>query len=182
MTASLRHAPHHTIGKTDPMSWHPLDSVSESFFETAPHRYVYAIDLPVPRDRVWESLTSDQSVAAWGPAVRSVRWLTPRPFGIGTTREVVLPLRAISVHERFFAWDEGKRYAFEVYEANRRVFRRFAENYVVEERAGGSRLTWTVAIEPLPRLRRLVDLARPVNRLAFGRLAHDARSYFARNA
>jgi hypothetical protein len=161
------------------VSWHRLDPVDESFFDAAPHRYVFPIDAPVPPERMWASLTSDESVAAWGRSVQSVRWLSPRPFGVGTTREVVLPLRSISVHERFVVWDEGRRYAFEVYEANRKVFRRFAENYVIEPRDGGSRLTWTVAMEPLPRLRRLVDLARPLNRLMFGRLAAEGRSYFA---
>lgn len=161
------------------MSWYPLESVDESFFTTAAHRYEFPIDLDVPPERVWESIASDESVAAWGMGVRSIRWTSPRPFGLGTTREVELPLGVMTVRERFFVWDEGKRYAFEVYEANRRYYRRFAENYMIEERAGGSRLTWTIAIEPQPRLKLLTDLGRPLNRLAFGRFAHAARKYFA---
>lgn len=163
------------------MSWHPLESVDESFFTTAAHRYEFPIDLDVPPERVWESIASDESVAAWGMGVRSLRWTSPRPFGVGTTREVELPLGLMTVRERFFVWDEGKRYAFEVYEANRRLYRRFAENYVIEERPNGSRLTWTIAVEPRPGLKLLTDLGRPLNRLAFGRFAHGARSYFAKN-
>lgn len=162
------------------MDWHPLEAVDESFFDTAPHRYVYPIDLAVAPERVWQSLTSDESVAGWGFAVRSVRWTSPRPFGVGTTREVVLPLGVITVRERFIVWENGSRYAFEVYEATRGLFRRFAENYVVERRAGGSRLTWTVALEPRPKLRGAVELGRPLNRLAFGQVARQARSYFAK--
>ena len=30
---------------------------------------------------------------AWGPTVKEVNWLSPRPFGVGTTREVVLAPR-----------------------------------------------------------------------------------------
>jgi carbon monoxide dehydrogenase subunit G len=155
--------------------------VDESFFVTADHRYEFPIDLDVPPERVWESIASDESVAAWGLGVQSLRWTSSRPFGIGTTREVTLPLGIMTVRERFFVWDEGKRYAFEVYEANRGLYRRFAEDYVVEPRAQGSRLTWTIAIEPQPKLRRLVDLARPLNRLAFGQFARGARSYFAKH-
>jgi carbon monoxide dehydrogenase subunit G len=163
------------------MAWHPLEPVDESFFDTADHRYEYPIDLDVAPERVWESIASDESVAAWGLGVQSLHWTSPRPFGVGTTREVTLPLGMMKVRERFIVWDEGKRYAFEVYEANRGLYRRFAENYVVEPRGTGSRLTWTIAVEPQPKLRRLVDLARPLNRLAFGQFARGARSYFAKH-
>ncbi|HEY2296866.1 MAG TPA: SRPBCC family protein [Jatrophihabitans sp.] len=162
------------------MSWQALDPVDESFFETADHRYVFPIDLDVSSERVWESLQSERSVADWGLGVKSLRWTSPRPFGVGTTREVVLPLGLMTVRERYIAWDEGKRYAFEVYQANRNFYRRFAENYVVEPRGAGSRLTWTIAIEPRAKYKRFVDLGRPVNRLAFGQFARGARSYFAK--
>jgi carbon monoxide dehydrogenase subunit G len=163
------------------MTWHQLEPVDEGFFASAPHRYEFPIDLPVPPERVWESLQSDESVAAWGPAVRSLRWTSPRPFGVGTTREVALPLGVMTVRERFIVWDEGTRYAFCGYETNRGFYRRFAENYVIEPRSGGSRLTWTIAIEPEPRYRRLVELGRPFNRLAFGQFARSARGYFAKH-
>jgi len=163
------------------MSWYPLDAVDESFFETADHRYVFPIDLDVPPERVWESLQSDRSVADWGLGVQSLRWTSPRPFGVGTTREVVLPLKIMAVRERFIVWDEGSRYAFEVYEANRNFYRRFAENYVLEQRGSGARLTWTIAVEPRPKLKRLTDLGRPLNHLAFGQFARAARSYFAKH-
>jgi carbon monoxide dehydrogenase subunit G len=163
------------------MAWHRLESVDDSFFVTADHRYEFPIDLDVPPERVWESIASDESVGAWGLGVQSLHWTSPRPFGIGTTREVKLPLGIMTVRERFFVWDEGKRYAFEVYEANRGFYRRFAENYVIEPRGNGSRLTWTIAVEPQPKLRRLVDLGRPLNRLAFGQFARGARSYFAKH-
>lgn len=163
------------------MAWHRLEPVDESFFGTADHHYEFPIDLDVPPERVWESIASDESVSAWGLGVKSLHWTSPRPFGVGTTREVVLPLGIMTVRERFFVWDEGKRYAFEVYEANRGFYRRFAENYVIEPRGHGSRLTWTIAIEPQPKLRRVVDLGRPLNRLAFGQFARGARSYFAKH-
>jgi hypothetical protein len=161
--------------------WHALQPADEAFFKAAPHLYRYPVDLCVPPERVWESLQSDESLAAWGMGVKSLRWLSPRPFGEGTMREVVLPLGAMTVREKFFIWDEGKRYSFYVAEANRPFIRRFAEDYLVEARSGGSRFTWTIAIEPEPRYKRVVDLGRPVNRLAFGQVARGAKSYFAKN-
>ena len=61
-----------------------------------------------------------------------------------------------------------------------KLLRRFGEDYVIEPRNGGARLTWTVAIEPAPGLRRLAPITGPVNNLAFGRMARSGRSYFAR--
>jgi hypothetical protein len=164
------------------VTWHALEPIDESFFRTAPHRYHFDVALPVSPERLWESLQSDESMAAWGPALKSLRWTSPRPFGVGTTREVTLPLSLITVRERFLRWDEGRGYSFAVYEANRPLLRRFGENYAVEAgTGGGSRFVWTVAIEPAPKYRRLVDLGRPVNQFAFGQMARSARSYFAKH-
>jgi hypothetical protein len=82
-------------------------------------------------EQVWESLTSDISIAAWGPAIKEVNWTSPRPFGVGTTREVVAP-GGSTMRERCFRWDEGSSHAFYVYESKLPIFKRFAEDYVVE--------------------------------------------------
>ena len=80
-----------------------------------------------------------------GPRIRSLRWTSPRPLGVGATREIVLR-QFIAVREHFFRWDEGSRYSFHG-ECNRPV-RRFAEDYLVEKTPGGCRFTWTIAFEP----------------------------------
>src|SRR5690348_9861094 len=87
--------------------WYSLEPADTTTFGTAPQVYRYPIRLRVPPARVWESLASDESLAAWGLGVRRLTWTTPRPFGVGTTREVVLPLGSMTVRERFFRWDEG---------------------------------------------------------------------------
>jgi hypothetical protein len=162
------------------MAWHPLDEVDESFFSTAPHVYKYPVDLNVPPERVWESLVSDGSLADWGMGIK-LRWTTPRPFGVGTGREVVLPLGLMTVNERFFLWEEGVRFAFYVESANRAVIKAFAEDYVVEKTETGSRFTWTIAIEAQPRYRALVAAGGPANRLSFGQTARSAKKYFAKH-
>ena len=161
------------------MAWHSLEPVDESFFTTAPHVYSYPVELNVSPERVWESLVSDGSLADWGMGIK-LRWMSPRPFGVGTTREVVLPLNAMTVRERFFLWEEGKRYAFYVESASRGIIKRFAEDYLVEKTENGSRFTWTIAIEPQPKFRALLA-GGPINRLSFGQTARSAKKYFARN-
>jgi len=162
------------------MAWHSLDEVDESFFSSAPHVHRYPVELNVSPERVWESLVSDGSLADWGLGIK-LRWMSPRPFGVGTSREVVLPLGLMTVRERFFLWDEGQRYAFYVESANRRIIRRFAEDYLVEKTEHGSRFTWTIAIEPQPGFRPIMAAGGPVNHLAFGQTARAAKKYFARN-
>jgi hypothetical protein len=162
------------------MPWYPLEPVTESFFDTAPLRHRFVEELAAAPEKVWESLVSDGSVAAWGPGVKGVRWTSPRPFGVGTTREVTLALGAATVRERFFRWDEGSGYAFCAMQSNRPGLRRFAEDYVVEATATGSRLLWTIALETSPRLARVDPVVGPAAWALFGRHARDGKRYFAR--
>ena len=149
-TWTTKWAPWLSIRQADRMAWHRLEPADASLFTPAPQLHRYSRRPDVPPERVWESLASDESIAAWpmGPGLRiKLRWTSPRPFGIGTTREVGLP-SAMTVRERFFRWDEGKGYSFYVESANRPGIRRFAEDYAIEPATAGSRFTWTIAIEP----------------------------------
>ncbi|MDT4986597.1 MAG: hypothetical protein QOI74_691 [Micromonosporaceae bacterium] len=158
--------------------WYRFDPADAGTFETASQVYRFPVRLPVPPPRVWESLASDESLAAWGLGLRRLTWTSDRPFGVGTTREVVLPLGSMTVRERFFRWDEGSGYSFYVAEANRPGIRQFAEDYVVEPDGDGALLTWTIAIEARSRLAPLMRVLGPVNKMAFGQFATGARKYF----
>lgn len=161
--------------------WYPLEPADADFFASAPQLHRFPVRLQVPPSRVWESLQSDESLAAWGLGVQKLRWTVERPFGIGATRDVTMPLGVATVRERFFRWDEGEGYSFYVYECNRPVFKRFAENYTVEADGTGSLFTWTIAIEPSPKLAPAMKFSGPVNKFAFGQVASSAKKYFAKN-
>lgn len=158
--------------------WHALRPVDEAYFTTAPLVYHYSVDAPVPAEDLWASLVSDESLAAWSPAVKSVRWTTPRPFGVGTTRDVTLAGGAVTVREKFFIWEDGRRYAFHAVESNRPGIKALAEDYVVSSTPGGSRLEWTVALEPAAL--KVTRFSSPLIKATFGRLAADGRKYFAK--
>jgi hypothetical protein len=160
--------------------WHDLEPADESIFTTAPHVYRFPVELSVPPERVWESLVSDGSLSDWGLGIK-LSWMSPRPFGVGTQRQVTLPGGLMTVNERFFLWDEGTRYAFYVESASRGLLRRFAEDYVVEKTPTGSRFTWSIAIEAQPKFARLVALGGPLNKLSFGQTPRAAKKYFAKN-
>ena len=163
--------------------WYPLESADAGFLASAPHMFRYQKRFAAPPQRVWESLASDDSLAAWGPSVSEVIWLSPRPFGVGTTREVALgPAR---VRERYFRWDEGRGYSFAVYEGKVPIFRRFAEDYVVEPDGPDDQatvFTWTVAIEPKRAFALPFKALSPVMKAGFGRLVSDGQRYFASKA
>jgi uncharacterized protein YndB with AHSA1/START domain len=162
--------------------WYPLEHSDASVLTSAPHVYRYRTQYPASPERVWESLVSDESLAAWGPSVKSVTWLSPRPFGVGTTREVVLTGGAPRVRERFIRWEEGRRYSFAVYEASVPVFRHFVEDYLVEADGDHTLFTWTVAIEPKSTFALPMKVLSPVLKVAFGRTASDGKRYFAKQA
>jgi carbon monoxide dehydrogenase subunit G len=156
--------------------WFPLESADADLFTTAPHVFVYEAHFAAPPQRVWESLASDESIAAWGSSVSSVTWTSPRPLRVGATREV--GLGPSKVHEHFYRWDEGHGYAFYVYEANAPLFRRFAEDYVLEPDGDGTRFIWKVAIEPKPALALPFKALAPVLKAAFGRVPGEGKRYF----
>ncbi|MBE7190181.1 SRPBCC family protein [Jatrophihabitans endophyticus] len=167
------------------MTWYPLETADAGIFDSAPLIYRFPMRVAVPPARVWESLVSDNSVADWGPGAKSVTWLTPRPFGVGTEREVVLAAGVARVRERFFRWDESPGilgYSFYAYEASFPMMARFAENYVLEPDGDGTLFTWTIAIEPKPKFAAVMKALSFVNRVAFGRTAADAKKYFAARA
>jgi hypothetical protein len=161
--------------------WYPLEPADEKIFSTASQIYRFPVRLKVKPERVWESIASDESLAAWGLGVRRLTWTSPRPFGVGTTREVVLPLGSMTVREQFFRWDEGKGYSFFVASTNRPGIKQFAEDYVIEADGDGTLFTWTIAIEPKARMAPLMKVLGPVNKRAFGQVARGAKKYFAEN-
>jgi hypothetical protein len=151
-----------------------------SLFDTAPVVCQFDAHFAASPERVWESLTSDESIAAWGRGVESVRWLSPRPFGPGTRREVRLARGSATVREEFFRWDEGRGYSFFATESSRPGLHRLAEDYVVSPAGTGTSLTWRIAVEPVRRFAPVAPFAAPVVRLLFGQLVRDGKRYFAR--
>jgi hypothetical protein len=160
--------------------WYPLEPADADFFESAPHVFSYQKRFAAPPERVWEQLNSDESIAAWGPAVKEVAWTSPRPFGVGTTREVAPPGLG-RVRERYFRWDEERRrHSFAVYEATIPFFKRFAEDYIVEPDGADSLFTWTVAIEPRAALTLPFRVLAPVIKAGFGQIPSGGQRYWAK--
>jgi Polyketide cyclase / dehydrase and lipid transport len=159
--------------------WYPLEPADADFLTSAPHIFRYEKRFAATPEQVWESLTSDESLSAWGPSIQSVTWTSPRPFGIGTTRDVVAPGGA-TMRERYFRWDEGRNHSFYVYESTLPLFIRFAEDYLVEADGGRTRFTWVVALEPKKAMTLPVKALAPLLKAGFGRIPSGGQNYFAK--
>ena len=48
--------------------WHPLEPADDEFFTSAPHVFRYQKRFAATPEQVWALLTSDISIAAWGPS------------------------------------------------------------------------------------------------------------------
>ncbi|MGH2906022.1 MAG: SRPBCC family protein [Solirubrobacterales bacterium] len=157
--------------------WFKLGPVDESFFEDAPFVMRKSFDTAVPAADVWAELTGVHPLA-WcriiGP--KGINWTSEPPYGVGSTRTVSSLKGASVFREHFFVWEEGKRKSFYVVEASGPLFKRFAEDYVVEPLTDTtSRFTWTIAAEPkLPGA-----LANPLNKRLLGTLFADTRKHYA---
>ena len=105
-------------------------------------------EIPRPAAAVWGELTSD-SALDWCRILQDVSWTSPRPFGVGTTREVKALWGANLLREHYFLWEEGRRHCFYAVEATAPLFESLAEDYSVEPRgADACRFTWTIAGKP----------------------------------
>lgn len=154
--------------------WFKLKECGAEFLDSAPQRQVGVFQIPRSAQSVWEELTSDETLS-WCRALADVSWTSARPFGVGTTRTVKTPLGAVVLKEVYFRWEEGRRKSFYVAEATLPLFRRFAEDYFVEELSPSScRFTWTVASEAPPAARP----GNPINALITRSLFTDTRRHF----
>jgi hypothetical protein len=151
-----------------------LEPCDETFFERAPVRHVGDLSSPLSAEQLWTELTRDGTLS-WCRAISRVTWTSPRPLGLAATRTVRLALGAVTLGERYFRWEEGRRKSFYVERSSLPLFRRFAEDYLVQETVDGSRLTWTIAAEPFPATRP----GAPVNALLARSLFADTRRHLA---
>ncbi|WFB10709.1 SRPBCC family protein [Streptomyces sp. LX-29] len=125
--------------------WYAIDEVDDAFFDTAPLRHARSVDIPFPAEQTWAALTGDE-VSSWTKGMNELRWTSPRPFGVGTTREIDMSGNFV-LRERFYRWEEGRRKTFTGVEATRSIFRHLIEDYVVEPTPEGSRFSWRFAAE-----------------------------------
>lgn len=151
-----------------------LEPVDAGFFDAAQWRFVDTFDIGVPASEVWGELVADGALS-FCRSLRGARWTSPRPFGVGTTRTMPALFGALIVEETYFRWEEGRRQSFYINRASLPMFRRLAEDYLLEETSPGTcRLTWKIAVDPTP----LGRVGKPLTGLIMRGLFNDTRRHF----
>ena len=131
-------------------------------------------EIPRPAAAVWADLTSDTPLH-WCRILNDVSWTSPRPFGVGTTREVKALHGANKLREHYFLWEEGRRHCFYVVETTAPIITSLAEDYSVEPKgADACRFTWTIAARPST----LGRPGGPVNRALLKTLFTDTAKFY----
>lgn len=143
---------------------YPARADGDAIFETAALVIPVTLELDATPAQVWEALGSDE-MWSWAPVLDRLRWLTPRPLGEGSVRAIRVA-RLFTLEEHFYRWEEGRRATFHVVGVTRPVLNALAEDFVLEPTAsGGTRLTWTFALDPkLPGAHLLARFAGPLLR------------------
>lgn len=158
---------------------HPVRRVDERFLKTAPIVVRATVDVDAPPAAVFEALGSDR-MWSWLPVLDRLRWITPRPLGQGAVRLLRIG-RLVEVEEEFFRWEDDRRATFCVTSASRPVLKALAEDFALEPTSRGTRLTWTMALDPgLPGARLLGrvlgPLLVPANRVAIAGIRRIVRA------
>lgn len=123
--------------------------VDESFFETAPERLTGIFEISRSAAEVWEELIIDNPLSWCRVLGNGIEWTSDRPFGIGTTRTGKALKGLTEVHEYYFRWEEGRQHSFYALKSSMPIYKRFAEDYLVEPTGENScRFTWIIAWEP----------------------------------
>ncbi|MFT4042070.1 MAG: SRPBCC family protein [Gordonia sp. (in: high G+C Gram-positive bacteria)] len=158
-----------------------LEPIGLDFFDTAPVTYTIDVHLPVTPQRAWAELTR-QHTLNWCRAIRSVEFLSARPYGVGTTRRVRLG-PGVTLSEYYFDWldetdNDHYRNAFHVTQASIPGIRGFGELTEVAPAAIGCRLVWRFAAELAASARATALFAGPTSPV-FKSIETDTIRYFA---
>ncbi len=150
--------------------WFEMRREGPEFLARAPVVHVAEAEVPAARAQVFAALADARGWPHWFPNVRQAAYATPPPHGVGTVRAANVG----GTHwvEEIVAWDEGRRWAWTVTRASVPFARAQVESFELTDVAGGTRVRWTLGLEP----RLLARLSAPVTARAMQRLFRRAMS------
>ncbi len=158
--------------------WFEMRREDLGFVERAPVVHVAEASVRLERRAVFDALADAPAWPRWFPNVRAARYTTPPPYGVGTIREA--DVGGTRWVEEMIAWERGARWGWTVTGASVPFAAAQVETFVLADAASGTRIRWTVAMEP----RLLARLgapfaARTIPRL-FRRAMDNLATYLAR--
>jgi hypothetical protein len=120
--------------------------VDERLVETARARSTAEREMAVSAEQLFATLEDGPSWSKWVPVIREATWTSPMPFGVGTTRTVIVA-GGIRNDEEFWTWEPNRRMGFSITAASRRWVDALSELYEIAPISSECcRLRWTMAM------------------------------------
>ena len=140
----------------------PLVRKTLDWIPEAPVCVTRSVRIPVPVERVWDTIADHESWPQWFGALAGVERIGTGE-GVGGARRV--HLKGLTVEEEFLAWEPGRRFAFTVVRATRPGIRSMVEDVRLDpDGDDATTVHYTQAIDPLG-----ARLLAPLLRRALGR-------------
>jgi len=124
------------------------EKVGLDYFETAPVRWEATEVIRATPEEIFAVFLDGPSWTKWVFAITDVKWTSPFPIDVGSTRSVHMRGGLVG-HEEFIAWEPGKRMAFRFNEVSKGGIDAFAEDYTVTDIGDGRCVVdWVMAMTP----------------------------------
>jgi uncharacterized protein YndB with AHSA1/START domain len=126
--------------------WFDLRREDLGFIARAPIVHVVEAVVAAPRAAVFAALAEPRGWPQWFPNVRAACYTSPPPYGVGTIREA--NVGGTTWVEEMIAWEAETRWAWTVTRTSLPFARAQVESFELTSADGGTRVRWTVALEP----------------------------------
>src|SRR5262249_34999956 len=147
--------------------WFDMRKENLGFVARAPIVHVCAAEVAAPRALVFAAFAQPQSWKLWFPNVRDASYTSPPPYGVGTIRQSQVGRTRWT--EEMIAWDDGARWAWIVMRASVPFATAQVEAFEFADARDGTRVRWTLALEPRLLARLSAPFAPQVVSRLFGR-------------
>jgi len=144
--------------------WFEMRKETLGFADHAPVVHVTEAEIAVPRPLVFAAFAEPRSWNVWFPNVREASYASAPPYGVGTIRHA--HVGSTYWVEEMIAWDDGTRWAWTVTRASVPFAKAQVESFEFADAGDGTRVRWTLALEP----RLLARLGAPLAGRVISRL------------
>ena len=135
--------------------WHALRPVELDFEAKAEQVFRMEEQVAAPLERVWEAFADASTWSRWFPGGAWARYEGAGSAGVGTIRRS--SVGGVQYEETMLVWDRPRRWAYRVDRSTAPVARAQLEISDFERSGAGTRVRWTLAVEPLEELGYMAD-------------------------
>ena len=151
--------------------------VGVEFLQQTPNVFVAVEVIRATPEQSFEVFEDAEAWPVWALPIQKVEWTSPKPFGVGTTRNVHM-LGGLVGYEEFVEWERGKRMAFTFLGASKDATEKFLEDYRVTDLGDGTcKVAWHMAMEVKGFSSHMMFLTRPIMRMMNRRMFKKFKAY-----